>query len=96
MLLAVTKRKLTFQYLFTYEKDIIEPIPSQSHRVSEEDTQDPLISWQLETEVYILLVILVIGIIAVVGLINRQVENALLFALFVSGIIIALVLSLFS
>ena len=96
MLLAVAERKSTFQYLFTSEKDIIEPIPSQSHRVSEKDTQDPLISWQLETEVYILLIILVIGIIAVVGLINRQVENALLFALFVSGIIIALVLSLFS
>ena len=91
----MAQKKSTFQYLFTYEKEIIEPMPSQSNRVSEKDTQDPLIAWQLETEVYILLVILVIGIIAVIRLINRQVDNALLFALFLSGIIIALVMGLF-
>ncbi len=91
----MAQQKSTFQHLFTYEKDIIQPMPSQSNRVSEKDTQDLLIAWQLETEVYILLVILVIGIIAVIRLINRQVDNALLFALFLSGIIIAPLMGLF-
>ncbi len=69
-------------------------MPSQPHRVLEEDTKDPLVAWQLQREVQILVVILLVGIIVVVGLLNRRVENALLFALFLSGVIIVLVFDL--
>jgi hypothetical protein len=90
----VAKQKLTFHSLFAYEKDIIEPMPSQHHRVLEEDRKDTLIGWQLQREVQILAVILLIGIIFMIRLLNKQVENSLLFALFLTGIIIALVLGL--
>ncbi len=70
-----------------YEKDILEPMPSQSPSL-EENREDTLIGWQLETEIQILVIILLVGIILVVGYLNRRVEKALLFALFLSGIII--------
>ncbi|RMF23795.1 MAG: hypothetical protein D6756_08055 [Cyanobacteria bacterium J083] len=53
--------------------------------------QDTLVVWQLEREVYILALILLVGIIFAIGLLNQRVENVLLFALFLSCIIIALV-----
>jgi hypothetical protein len=87
----MAKQKLTFPPPVAYEKDIIEPMPSQHHRVLEEDSQDTLVAWQLEREVQILVVILLIAIITVIGFLNRRIENVLLFALFLSGIIIALV-----
>ena len=90
----MAKQKLTFHSLFAYEKDIIEPMPSQHHRVIEEDTKDTLIAWELEREVQILVVIFLIGIIVVIGWLNRRVENVILFALFLSGVIIALILAL--
>jgi hypothetical protein len=90
----VAKQKSTFQSPFVAQKDISEPIPAQGHRVLEEDTKDTLVDWQLEKEVQILAVILIVGIIAVIGLLNRRVENLLVFALFLSGVIIALVFAL--
>lgn len=89
----MTKQKSTFQSFFADKKDIIKPMPSQSPSFSE-DTKDPLIAWKLEREVEILVVILLIGIILVIGFLNRRVENALLLALFLSGIIIALFFAL--
>jgi hypothetical protein len=66
-----------------------------SQRVIEEDSQDSLIvPKSLQTEEYIFVAILFAGIIAIIGLINRRVKNALLFALFISGIIIALFFAL--
>ena len=62
-----------------------------SQRVIEEDSQDSLIiPKKLQIEEYIFVAILLAGIIAIIGLINRRVENAMLFALFISGIIIVL------
>lgn len=62
-----------------------------SQRVIEEDSQDSLIiPKKLQSEEYIFVAILLVGIIAIIGLINRRVENAMLFALFISGIIIVL------
>ncbi len=89
----MTKQKSTFQSLIADEQDTIEPIPSQPPSL-EEDTKDTLIDWQLEREIQVLVVILLVGIILVVGFINRRLENALLFALFLSGIVIALFLAL--
>jgi hypothetical protein len=90
----VAQQKLTFHSPFASEKDIIEPMPSQHHRVLEEDTKDTLIAWELEREVQILVVIFLIGLIVVIGWLNRRVENVILFALFLSGVIIALILAL--
>ena len=89
----MTQQKSTVPSLFAYEKDILEPMPSQPPNL-EDDRKDTLIDWQLEREVQILVVILLVGIILVVGFLNRRVKNALLFALFLSGIIIALFFSL--
>ena len=66
-----------------------------SEKVIEKDNEDSLLpSTRLQTEEYMFVFILLAGIIVIVGLINRRVENALLFALFISGIIIALFFAL--
>ena len=66
-----------------------------SEQIIEKDKEDSLLPpKRLQTEEYILIFILLAGVIAIVGLINRRVENALLFALFISGIIIALFFAL--
>ncbi|MBE9045469.1 hypothetical protein IQ255_13845 [Pleurocapsales cyanobacterium LEGE 10410] len=66
-----------------------------SQRVIKKDSQDSLLlPKRLQTEEYIFIFILLAGVLAIVGLINRRVENALLFALFISGIIIALFFAL--
>ncbi len=65
-----------------------------SEKVIEQDSKDSLIAWQLQTEEYIFIALLFAGVVAIIGLINRRVENALLFALFISGIIIALFFAL--
>ncbi len=83
----MTQQKSTVPPLFAYEKDILKPIPSQPPSL-EDDRKDTLIDWQLAREVQVLVVILLVGIILVVGFLNRQVENALLLALFLSGVII--------
>lgn len=88
----MTQQKSPF-YAFTYQKDIIEPMPSQPPSL-EDDKQDTLVAWQLQREIQILLVILIMGIIFLIGLVSPKVENAILFALFLSGIIIAVVFSL--
>lgn len=88
------KHKTFFQPSVAYEKDIVEPSPSQRHRVIEEDKSDSLIDWQIEEDIYILASILLVGIILVVGLIFRKVENVLLIALFISGVIIVLFFAL--
>ena len=87
------KQKLSFQSYFVYEKDIIEPRETQSHQV-QEDTQDTLVAWQLQTEVQILFLVILAGIITIIGFFNRKVEKALLFALFLSGIIFVVILGL--
>lgn len=89
-------QKSTVQSFFVYQKEIVKPILSQSYTPSEKETQDTLIARQLQIEVYILAAILLVTIIFVIGLINRKVEEALLFALFLSGILIALFFSLFN
>lgn len=61
-----------------------------SQRVIEEDRDSLIIPKKLQTEEYIFVAILLAGIIAIIGLIDRRVENAMLFALFISGIIIVL------
>ena len=61
-----------------------------SQRVIEEDRDSLIIPKKLQTEEYIFVAILLAGIIAIIGLINRKVGNAMLFALFISGIIIVL------
>jgi hypothetical protein len=71
------------------------PTPKYSQNIIEKDNEDSLLlPKRLQTEEYIFIFILLAGVIAVVGLINRRVENALLFALFVTGIIIALFFAL--
>lgn len=84
----MTQQKSIVPSFLAYEKDILEPMPSQPPSL-EEDRKDTLIDWQLERKIQILVVILLVSIIVVVGFFNRQVENALLFALFLSGVIIA-------
>lgn len=72
-------------------KEIDSPTQKYSEKVIEKDNQDSLLlPKRLQTEEYIFIFILLAGVIAIVGLISRRVENALLFALFISGIIIAL------
>lgn len=87
------QQKPSFQSYFVYEKDIIEPTKTQNPRVRD-DTQDTLVAWQLQREVQILFLIVIAGIITIIGFLNRKVENVLLFALFISGIIIVLILGL--
>jgi K+-sensing histidine kinase KdpD len=89
----VAKQTLTFSS-WAYEKNIIEVIPSQNYRVVKEDRQDPLIDWQLQREMEILVVILLVSIIMVVGILSRRVKQALLIAFFFTGIIIVLLFSL--
>ncbi len=90
----MTKHKSsTFKSVLAAEKDKIESIPSQSPSL-QKDTKDTLIDWQLEREIQILVALLIIGIIVSIGFLNRRVENALFFALFLSGIIIAIFLAL--
>lgn len=87
--------KLIFQSSFIAQKDTLESTPSQSSRVLEDDTENPLVDWQLEREIQILVVILLIATIFIIGLLSRRVENVLLFALFLSGVLMALVFALF-
>ncbi|MBD2434169.1 MULTISPECIES: hypothetical protein [Fischerella] len=54
--------------------------------------QDPLIAKGLQKEQYIGIFSLAIAIIAAVGIISRRVEYAILFAIFLSLILIALFL----
>lgn len=89
-------QKSTVRSFFVSQENIIKPVLSQPLAASEKDTQDPLIARQVQIEVYILAAILLVTIIFVIGLINRKVEEALLFALFLSGILIALFFSLFN
>ena len=76
-------------------KEIDRATRKYSEQIIEKDKEDSLLPpKRLQTEEYILIFILLAGVIAIVGLINRRVENALLFALFISGIIIALFFAL--
>lgn len=88
----MVRQKLTFS--LADEKNIIEAIPSGDYRVVKEDRQDPLIDWQLQREVEILVVVLLVSIIMVVGILSRRVKEAVLIAFFLTGIIIVLLFSL--
>lgn len=90
----MARQKLTFSW--ADEKNIIEAIPSEDYRVVKEDPQDlqdPLIDWRLQREVEILVVVLLVSIIMVVGILSRRVKEAVLIALFFTGIIIVLLFS---
>jgi hypothetical protein len=56
---------------------------------------DPLINRFAETELYILAAILLLLILLAIGLINRRIENMLIFTLLLGSTLIALVLALF-
>jgi hypothetical protein len=76
-------------------QEIDSPTQKYSEKVIEKDSQDSLLpTKRLQTEEYIFIFILLAGVIAIIGLLNRRVENTLLFALFISGIIIALFFAL--
>jgi hypothetical protein len=87
--------KLIFRSSFIAPKEPLNSTPSQSPRVLEDDTESPLVDWQLEREIQILVVILLIATVFVIGLLSRRVENVLLFALCLSGVLMALVFALF-
>lgn len=62
---------------------------------TEQSPTDPLINRSMEIDLYILTAILLIAVLLVIGLINRKIENMLIFALFLSTILIILILALF-
>ncbi len=72
---------------------LIRTQPSQ--RLIEQQPTDPLVNRSMETDVYILTAILLVAVLLVIGLINRKIENMLIFALFLSSILIVLILALF-
>ncbi len=72
---------------------LIQTQPSQS--LIEQQSTDPLVNRSMETDVYILTAILLVAVLLVIGLINRKIENMMIFALFLSAILIVLILALF-
>lgn len=57
--------------------------------IQAQTTKDPLIDWQAENTIKIAVVLLLIASTAVVGVISRRLEHAIIFALVVSVIAIA-------
>ena len=67
-----------------------------SQASSDSNTQDPLINRKLETDLFILSAFLLALTLFAIGIISRKIEHSLIVALFLSGILIALIMSLFS
>lgn len=66
------------QFKTLQEKPSVEPLP-----------KDPLIAWNLDRVIYVGVFLLAVSILVAVGILNRRVEYALLFALVLSALLIA-------